>query len=301
MSTLTKVFVLLLTLSSIALSMLVVAAFARQEDWRQSMMDWQKTAMAAQAKERAATTSAQLQHQRDLDQHLRDLERVKKLTADKDTLLTRIDELSRSESDLNNKLASEQAQVTSLGNTLNVVNASHNRGQEFSRKLVHRNSELERRNIDLNDRVQELTANMEVAAMQVRALQQQITAMADARETAAPGLRPAIQIPGGAGIVEAGIPSVQPENAARMSAPIRGEIRDIRGTLASISVGRADGVVPGMTFLIYRRAGGKPVYLGTLRVTTVNANESAGTIEQTEGDIQPGDTARDEASFAMLR
>jgi hypothetical protein len=92
-----------------------------------------------------------------------------------------------------------------------------------------------------------------------------------------------------------------PSAVSSVTAPIRGQVTRVSGSLASLSVGSSDGVAPGMTFLVYRRnaSTGRPQYLGTVKVTTVNANESAGEIQQSDGDIQPGDAARDEASFAM--
>ena len=77
--------------------------------------------------------------------------------------------------------------------------------------------------------------------------------------------------------------------------------RTLRETTPEISVGSADGVAAGMRFLIYRpgQRGARPQYLGTLRITKVEPKQSAGQIEQSEGDIKTGDTVRDEASFAM--
>ena len=113
-----------------------------------------------------------------------------------------------------------------------------------------------------------------------------------------PGTR---QIPGGPDIVEAGMPSAAAPAMASPVAPIRGEIKDVKSGLASISVGSADGVAHGMTFLVYRKApkGGKPQYLGSIKITRVDANQSAGEVEQSAGDIHAGDVVRDEASFAM--
>ena len=55
-----------------------------------------------------------------------------------------------------------------------------------------------------------------------------------------------------------------------------------------------------MMFLVYRKAqdGGNPQYLGSIRVTRVETNQAAGQIEQSTGDIKPGDSVRDELSFA---
>lgn len=109
------------------------------------------------------------------------------------------------------------------------------------------------------------------------------------------------EMPGGPGIVESGVPSVSSPAVPGAAAPIRGEVLQVKDGLASISVGSADGVAAGMTFLVYRPARGsaKPQYLGTVRVTRVEANQSAGEIVQSEGDLRVGDSVRDEASFAM--
>ena len=299
MSILTKVFVLLLAVSSIALSMLVVGAFARQQDWKQSANDWEQVAFYSATKERQVSANAQLQHQRDLDQHQRDVEQIAQFKADKLDLNTELDESSRTLTDLRNKLALEQANVVTLSDASRLAAASHGRTEDRAEMLSRRNSELELRNVDLNDRVEELSSQMLMAAMQVRALQQQITAIAESRDSVAMGLRPATQIPGGPGIVEARTPLVRSGSVPGMAVPIRGEITDVVGNIASISVGSTDGVAPGMTFLVYRRQEDKAQYLGTLRVDRVEANQSVGTIETSVGFIQPGDSARDEASFAM--
>jgi multidrug efflux pump subunit AcrA (membrane-fusion protein) len=300
-SVLTKVLVVLLTVSSIALSMLVVAAFSQQQNWKTSADDWEKTALAALAKERAAVSNAQIEQQRALAQAKDDARKIESLQAELAARNTRVKELELSVADSQNKLSKEQSQVTSMADENKILLAGLNKEKDFAARLAQRNSELERGNIDLTDRVKELTTSVEMARSQVRALQQQIAAMDDSTRAGAPGLTAATQIPGGPGIVEGGVPAVQPIGAGVTAVPIRGQVKTVKDNLASISIGSADGVVPGMTFLIYRRAGegGKPLYLGTLRVTRVTANESGGAIEQAEGDIRPGDLARDEASFAM--
>jgi hypothetical protein len=293
-SVLTKVFVLLLTISSIALSMLVVAAFSQQQNWKASAAEWQAAALSAQAKERTMAANAAIEKQRGLDMHQRDLENINTCKAELEKSKAQAAELEIAVSQAKNQLTAEQGQVTGAQDGLKLVQVALNHEKEFSAKLAKRNSELERANIDLTDRVKELTVNVEMARAQVRALQQQIAGMEPSRT--------ATQVPGGPNIVESGVPSAAaPATAAQATAPIRGEVKEVNGGLASISVGNADGVSPGMTFLIYRRGprGGKPMYLGSLKVTHVDANESAGNIEQSAGDIRPGDVVRDEASFAL--
>lgn len=296
MSILTRVFVVLLSVLSVALSAFVLATFAQQENWRASAKDWRSAALAAQAKERAASSNAALEQQRSLARRSQDQQTIGDLQARLQTKETESAELERKLAEAQNGLTVEQAQVTSANENSKVVLAALNHEKEFSTKLASRNSELERRNVDLNDRVQDMTTSLTMARSMVRALKQQIESMAK-------GPSADSQIPGGSAIVEANTPTVEPSVGAisSMATPIRAEITSIRGDLASISVGSADGVAPGMRFLVYRSggSGGKPEYLGTLKVTRVDANQSAGEIELSEGEIRAGDSVRDEASFAL--
>ncbi|HVP11959.1 MAG TPA: hypothetical protein VMV94_12330 [Phycisphaerae bacterium] len=293
MSVLTKVFVVLLTLVSIALSMLVVSAFARQEDWRASAIDWRATALAAQAKEKAISQNAALEQARAQDRHQKDVTQIADLQAKMADQERAISELERKAAEAENRLTVEQGTSAALAEQSKVFQADVTKEREFSGKLAKRNSELERQSIDQTDRIKELTANMAMAQAQVRALQQQL---------AAAGSRaPAGTAAAAGNIVEANVPSVQPSAAPEVTAPIRGEVTSIKGALAEISVGSADGVAAGMRFLIYRpgQKGAKPQYLGMLRITRVEQKQAAGQVEQSEGDIKAGDSVRDEASFAM--
>lgn len=299
MSVLTKVLVTLLSFMSVALSMLVVSAFAQQQNWKASAEEWQQAATTAQSQARAVTMNSALDKARALDRHKEDMQRIEDLKTELSSAQAYVTELERSVAESQSKLTVEQGQVTSITDQNKLVFAALNQEKEFGSKLARRNSELERANIDLTDRVKELTTNVEMARAQVRALQQQLASSDSARGMG--GLTPATQIPDGRAVVEADVPSVSTPSTPMVAAPIRAEVTSIQGDLASISVGSADGVAHGMSFLIYRRNGdaGRPQYLGTLKITRVEANEAAGQIEQSEGDIHVGDQARDEASFAM--
>lgn len=303
MSVLTKVLVTLLAFLSVALSMLVVSAFAQQQNWKASAEDWQQAAMTAQGQARTVSMNAALDKARALDRQKQDAQRLEDMKSELASASSLIAELERTVADSQSKLSVEQGQVTSSSEALKLVQTDLNREREFSAKQSRRNSELERANIDLTDRVKELTTNVEMARAQVRALQQQLAGSADSFRSPGPsGLRSATQIPSVASSVEASIPSISPPTLSTVAVPIRGEVTSIQGELASISVGSADGVAHGMSFLIYRRGGGtggRPRYLGTLKITRVDANQSAGQIEQSEGDIRAGDLVRDEASFAL--
>lgn len=301
MSVLTKVLVTLLAFLSVALSMLVVSAFAQQQNWKASAEDWQQAAMTAQSQARTVSMNAALDKARCLDRQKQDGQRIEDLKAELTSAEALVSEMERTVAESATKLTVEQGQVTSTSEALKLVQTDLNREREFSAKMARRNSELERANIDLTDRVKELTTNVEMARAQVRALQQQIAGATGSAMPDGGGYRTSAQIPSPAQSVEENVPSVSTPAISAVAMPIRGEVVSIKGDLASISVGAADGVAHGMSFLIYRRsgAGGRPQFLGTLRITRVDANQAAGQIEQSEGDIRVGDLARDEASFAM--
>lgn len=296
MSVLTKVFVVLLTVLSLALSMFTIGALAKQENWKQSASDWKAQALAANAQAQAVTANAALEQQRALA-------RIEDNQADLNRAANEINDLNiqlasakQRTAELTNQLNNEQAQATSLADHNKLLESARAREQELVAKLSERNSLITRQNIDLNDRVKELTANMSMAQSRVRALKEQLGGGGDSLSSAAP----AMQIPGGGNIVSAYTPNVaSPATLADITAPIRGEVTAVRGDLAEISVGSADGVGHGMRFLIYRRLGNAPKYIGTMRVTAVEAHAAAGVIEQSEGSIQVGDATRDQASFAL--
>lgn len=300
MSVLTKVFVVLLTVLSISLSMFVIAAFAKQEKWMESAGDWKAAALDAQAKERTVSANAALEQQRALARQLeaeRQISELQDSLREKDTDIT---EFVEQIAGLQNQLTVEQSQVTSAQHLKELIQASFNSEKEFSARLSLRNNELERRNTDLNDRVKELTSQLAMAQSRVMALKEQIAGMSGGTTMAS--TTGTVQIPGGPGIVQPYTPSVAPAQVvSAMTSPIRGEITGVNGGIAEISVGSADGVAPGMEFMLYRSTSksSQPEYLGTLRITRVEANRSAGVVEQANGEIRRGDTARDVASFAL--
>lgn len=301
MSVLTKVFVVLLTVLSISLSMFVIAAFAKQEKWKESAADWKDAALAAQAKERTVSANAAIEQQRALARRLDAERQIRELQASLGERDADVSERDEQIAGLQNQLTVEQSQVTSAQHLKELIQTSFNSEKEFSAKLSRRNNELERRNSDLNDRVKELTAQLAMAQSRVKALKEQIAGMSGGSTMAGAGT---VQIPGGPGIVQSYTPGVaSPSAVSSMTSPIRGEVTGVRGEIAEISVGSADGVAPRMEFMLYRSngRGAQPEYLGTLRITRVEANRSAGVIEQANGEIRAGDTARDVASFALRR
>lgn len=76
-------------------------------------------------------------------------------------------------------------------------------------------------------------------------------------------------------------------DGALLPAKIDGTVQAVRGNLASLNVGSADGVTRGTTFTLHR--GEK--WVGTLQVQDVDANSSAGILIDVQMTPVPGDKA----------
>jgi septal ring factor EnvC (AmiA/AmiB activator) len=79
-----------------------------------------------------------------------------------------------------------------------------------------------------------------------------------------------------------GVPS---DKDATGGVPLRGEIVDIQGDLAAISLGSSDGVKQNMIFHVYRG----DTFLGNLVVSHVESKQSAGKLSIQQGTIAVGD------------
>ncbi|MCG3179187.1 MAG: hypothetical protein BIFFINMI_01520 [Phycisphaerae bacterium] len=79
----------------------------------------------------------------------------------------------------------------------------------------------------------------------------------------------------------------QPAVPEAVGPPIKGEITAVGDDHAVISVGKVDGVVPGMKFTVFR--GGK--YLAEMVVIKVEADSSVGRLQLVEAQVQVHDKA----------
>ena len=71
-----------------------------------------------------------------------------------------MDELTNKNAQFESQLASLSGTLKGVQQTLGVTQTQLVSEQDFARKLGGRNTELERRNIDLNDRVKEMTTSL---------------------------------------------------------------------------------------------------------------------------------------------
>lgn len=298
MSTLTKIFVVLLVVSSIAFSMATIAFVARTHEWRSLAEGYQQQAHAsAVAAQNAMSSSvAQLASNRDF---------INKLSSDKSQLEEENGRAELEIAKLTSELAQARGALDSAQATNRTLSAELKVGQSGWQEqrqqrvgLEKRNISLEKRNLDLNERVNEQTSQLAVLKQYQRQLEQQIHILRQENRKFA-------QLHGVGAVTEEAeqVVGTGPAGAVTplspvASSPIRGSVTEVSGSLATISVGSADGVSENMVFVIYRGED----YLGDLKVVKVEPNQAAGSIVRAgRGTVQIGDQVADERRFGMSR
>jgi len=291
LSTLSKVFIVILVVFSIAFSMLVIQSTAQTQNFKK-LADENKT--WAQ-REQALREAADNQHKVVVLQYQ---QTVADLQEQLDRQQQQLQQLQSQFSQQRNELLTEQqkvalltAQAAQSSTLVKTLTAERQELQEQLAALRKQTSELKSVNFRLTEENNELQLQKELFSREINQLKEQnfalserIDQLRDRLRSYEPGLAQAPVLKPG----EQAVP-VMPV----VKAPIYGKVKEVREDLAAITVGSADGVKDGMEFIVYRGS----QYLGKLRVTKVRTNESAGTLEQVEGTIQPGDDVADHFEF----
>jgi len=290
LTTVAKVFLVLLVIGAIALSTASITMTAQTLNWKELADGYRLDAQAVWA----ASVAESAQSRVTIEQLNSALQAANtQLASAQADLAARQKDLGDLRTEIERlkvKSAGDDATLAKLTASLQVEQNRANQLQEQNQQALARALDLEKRNIDLNDRVSELTSNVNVLENQARVLQQQNYSLKETvtqlREQMALGPQAAVtgvQAPTGA---------AQPMAAPAVSA-IRGKVVAVEGNVVGLSVGAADGVKRDMAFVIYRG----DTSLGRMLVRDVDAQASAGTLDRTYGPIQVGDLVINEAGL----
>jgi len=273
---------------SVAFTSMTVSIVARTANWKETALKYEQHARVADSNLRnlIAASAAELATARDsVKTHLSQITQLERQVQSQGT------DLASLRSDLA-KVSSEKSSIEAMNRGLlaQLQSAEAARAQYQTQRddLEHRNVDLERRSIDLNDRVNELTAAVTVLREQKRQFEQQLHILQQENER----LSNASRRPGSGELLESAsglaLQGVQAHTPVSGTA-IRGHITEVDGDLVTISVGSADGVKTGMTFVIHRNG----EYVGDLVVSVVDPNQSAGRLKITAGTPTTGDIVTD--------
>lgn len=206
-----------------------------------------------------------------------------------------IDTLTNQLGDIKTELLAERQKSASLASQASQLTSMNNAGSAERKQLQAQleqvrkdNAALRMDNIRLAKLNQKLELQRKLYEKEIRLLKEQNYALGQRMEE----LRAKLQ----AGATGQQPVTVSEQSAAVESAessPVIGEITSVRDSLASISVGAAQGVKLGMEMIIYRGA----QYLGKLKISKVLPSQAAGEIVQLNGNIRPGDKVTNKFQF----
>lgn len=287
MSPLTKLFVVLLVLVSVALSAGTIT-FVNQLDPLQTRL--KTTESRLQAAEALAN-----KNKSDLDAAQQAIS-AQQLTFNSDLAAARA-EGQRSAGDVTTR----DAQIATLNNNIAVLTSANNSqstalsvSEESKSKLNEQVSSLRkdvderlRQNADLSRRVNTLTAENDQLERQRRVLSEQLTDASGKTERQSRLLKDM-------GVTEAQLTTAGTGAGAPDLNGVVNSRRNIAGIeYATISIGSREYVTPGMKFQILDKSSG--AFLGELRVTDVDENNATGTINAAPtslGRIQAGNVVK---------
>jgi hypothetical protein len=292
LSTVTKIFVVLHVVLSIAFVAWSVQFAANVFNWKEQSQKWEELARQADTYSRNVTAISAAKEEA-LNQRITELvgqseelkRQIETAQADHEKTKSQLAEAQRKNDGLNASFAKLSSQFEMMQEGWKEARAQRD-------KLDKDVITLQTRSQDLNLRNDELTSKNLVLAEQVRQLKQQNYALRDQTAQLQSKLNMARTAP-----PETVGPKLDGVTEATPAAesPIRGSIVEINGQVASIDVGSKDGVRPGMNFVIHRSGG---TYLGELAVSEVEPNQSAGRLNLQEGtSLKVGDLVTDEAGL----
>ena len=290
MHILTKIFIVLTSLLSVALVPLVMLNTANEDTFKKRWLDEQARSKAAlferdaDLKLRETDSRAIEGKNAELSASLRKAEaEVKRFESEVARLSLQLagkeQESSRLTADVrvlseSSKISTEMA--AALNTELKNANAELTRALEESSSLINQNAKLQNENEVLTASNRRLKEDLEKSNREKADAQSKVSQF-----VAVVGDLPGAK-PGAIRDVGAKVPADR-----SLSATILDVRRGASGTLAEINAGSRDGLQPGWNMTI--ADGGK--FIGNLRITTVDVNRSVGVVEL-EDPAARGEVAR---------
>ncbi len=278
MSTLTKILIVVMAVCSVVISVVMIQYVNNTPNWKAGYEDERNARLAADAGHRAALgENEQLKIQLDLAGEIN-----KQSLADRDG---KIEELSKQNGTLgrsNAELTTDKVNLQATNaNMSNMLQQQMARNEQLTRQLEERQTLVLSQNNQLQDndnKIKELTRDLDHATEAA----QKNREVAAAMESRVKELEDKIR--------RAGITTAS-ETAARPAATekIEGRVLDVLKdkNIASLTIGSASGVTPGMDFILYRG----DQLVGRLSVAKVDATTCAGTLSDLLMSPQRGDIA----------
>lgn len=296
MTTITKVFVILVSLFALIFTPLAIQIVARSHNWRAAAESLRDEAETAYANERSgyAVAAAEIEYYRN------------QLQTERNSLLQAQRQVSELEQQLQ-KVTQESNQyaasrdnwersATLLTNQLTVESERNDKLTQAREDALAHERELRTQNLQLADRVKDLSAEVAILDQQNKQRVQELASFREENRR----LRDQLKLGEGGQLVTTATPTALAAMAPA-SGPVSGEVVDVSGSLATLNVGSASGVREGTVMVVTRSGSG---YICDLEVTSnVTPNEAVARIlyEESGRRLRVGDKVQDATSFETRR
>ncbi|HOA72862.1 MAG TPA: hypothetical protein PL151_07875 [Phycisphaerae bacterium] len=295
MTTITKVFVILVCLFALIFTPLAIQFAARSYNWKATSESLRDKLETAYANERSAyaVAASEIEYYQDLLQAERNsLQEARKRISDLEQQLQNVTQ------ERNQYAASRdnwERSATLLTNQLAVESERNDKLAQAREDALARERELRTQNLQLADRVKDLTAEVAILDQQNRQRVQELASFREENQK----LRDALKMGQGGQLTGTATPTALAAMPVA-AGPVTGEVSDVSGPLATLNIGSASGLRQGMILVVTR--GGN--YICDLEVTSnIGPNEAVGRImyEEPGRRIRVGDKVQDATSFETRR
>ncbi|MEY2713818.1 MAG: hypothetical protein RIT24_161 [Planctomycetota bacterium] len=291
MHVLTKIFIVLVALLTVAIVPLVAVNATNESTYQKKFKEAQAAAAAAEAVLNTER-SAWLASQQKLEGDLRTMETK---VAD---LQKQADAKSAEARKAAQELAGTKAAQASIAASLEVLAANGKATGQLTETLVAelrslrtRSMEAEKRLVEVQEAFDASQSSLEVADAARRALQEEVKRLADEKDRALATVADYVASVGELPKARAGAVSERVVADRNVSASIISVRREKGATLAEINAGSRDGVKAGWVMTI----GDGSTFVGNLRLTEVDVNRAVGVVEledvASRGEVKVGQRA----------
>jgi chromosome segregation ATPase len=284
LSALTKILIVLLSLFSIFLCGTVVTYVGTAKNYKQAFESAQTE--IASLKQTSTSDKKQLEEKKREMQELSDklTGEMSSLKIEKTKLEQDLDSVKRDKATLDEKVQTLAAAALKFEGTVS--------GMEGSLKETRAELDKARaEGVKLSKNLGDITASLEEKMVQIETLnaekkrlledkaklENQLAGKAPTPETT----EPITPMP-----AESATKAIEPA-ASTTSTAIQGKITAIEGKLVTLSIGKADGIQKGMIFHVTRN----DAFICDIKITEVDAEVSAGTLQLVQQQPQIGDIA----------
>ncbi|UCD28060.1 MAG: hypothetical protein JSV03_13325 [Planctomycetota bacterium] len=277
MTTITKIFVILVCLFAFIFTPVAVYFAGTTYDWKELAEQYRELAQTALAREMnaLAVTASEIQHYKSLrdQEHNRLMEARQKI----DNLDRKINTMIQERDQLNRSRDNWETSARLLTAELAVLNNHNQELTKTKEKMLADERVLRADNNWLTGQNKDHEATIEILNQKLYQLKERIAYQAEENEK----LRNQLNL-GRADSEPLTTPTPSAKSVTPAApSPIYGRVIEVRGRMASIDVGSASGVQEGTTMIVMR--GSK--YICDLKITSVTPNEAVGEIGLTGGDL----------------